>query len=347
MSDRTGDGVTPGSAGTGAAALGVVGAGSFGTALAALVARAGHPVVLWSSSPDVVSEINHHHRNPERLPGVELPPGLRATSDPAELAEAARLVVLAVSSADVQARARVLGEVVSGRHMLVHGVGALAGPADRRVSEVLADESPVRRLGVLAGPALPVDLTGGAFAAMVCASPFDEVTAEARRLLNLPPGLRLYTSRDLVGVELSAVLSGAYSVALGMADALEMGPGPRAVLITRVVAEAQRLVTALGGQARTFPGLAGLGNLLIRSAAGPSEHAPGYQFGRVLGQGERPAASPERMPDSVRAVAAGVRLAQRHRQRVPVLEAVAHVVAGEVSAGRAAAALAEQVALEE
>lgn len=329
------------------AALGVVGAGGFGTALAALVARAGHPVVLWSSSLDVVTEINHRHTNQVRLPGVELPPSLRATSEPDELAAAARLVVLAVSSADAPARARALGEVVTGRHMLMHAVGALAGPADQRVSQVLAGETPVRRIGVLAGPALPADLTGGGFAAMVCASPFDEVTAEARRLLNLPPGLRLYTGRDLVGVELSAILSGAYSVALGMADALGMGPGPRAVLITRVVAEAQRLVTALGGQARTFPGLAGLGNLLIRSAAGPSEHAPGYQFGRVLGRGERPEASPARLPDSVRAVAAGVRLARRHRQRVPVLEAVARVVAGEVSAGQAAAALAEEVALEE
>ena len=168
-------------------------------------------------------------------------------------------------------RARALGDVVDGRHMLVHAIGALAGPDDARAERGVAEETPARRIGALAGPALPADLVAGRFAAMVCASPFDEVTREARRLLNLPPAIRLYTSRDLPGVELAAALSGAYTVAFGMADALGMGPGPRAVLVTRVVAEAQRLVEALGGEPRTFTGLAGLGNLLVRTSPGPGD----------------------------------------------------------------------------
>ena len=328
------------------AALGVVGAGGFGTALASVVARAGHPVVLWSTSPSVVEEINRERSNRDRLPGVELAPSLRATSDAAELADQARLVVVAVSSADVRDRAERLGAVLDGSHMLVHAIGATAGPDDMRVSELLAAETAVRRLGSLAGPALPADLVAGRFAAMVCASPFDEVTAEARRLLNLPPALRLYTSRDLVGVESAASLSGAYGVAIGMADSLDMGPGPRAVLITRAVAEGQRLVAAMGGEPRTFAGLAGLGNLLVRTSAQSGEYAPGYQFGRALGRGERPAGG-ARVPDPVRAVGAGARLARRVRQRAPILEAVARVVDGELDARGAAVALSDTVALEE
>lgn len=327
-------------------ALGVVGAGGFGTALAAVVARAGHEVVLWSTSADVVDEIARGRTSRSRLPGVELAPSLRATTDARELADRVRLVVVAVSSADVRDRARRLGEVLDGRHMLVHAIGAAAGPDDARVSELLAEETAVRRLGSLAGPALPADLVAGRFAAMVCASPFDEVTAAARHFLNLPPALRLYTSRDLAGVEAAASLSGAYGVALGMADSLEIGPGPRAVLITRVVAEGQRLVVAMGGEPKTFPGLAGLGNLLVRTSAESGENAPGYRFGRALGRGERPEEG-ARLPDAVRAVGAGARLVRKLRLRAPVLEAIARVVDGELDARGAVRLLSDTVALEE
>ena len=327
-------------------ALGVVGAGGFGTALAAVVARAGHEVVLWSTSADVVSEIERERTSRTRLPGVELAPSLHATGDVGELAERARLIVVAVSSTDVRDRAHRLGEVLDGHHMLVHAIGAAAGPEDSRVSELLAEETAVRRLGSLAGPALPVDLVAGRFAAMVCASPFDEVTAEARRFLNLPPALRLYTSHDLAGVEAAASLSGAYGVAIGIADSLAMGPGPRAVLITRVVAEGQRLVVAMGGESKTFAGLAGLGNLLVRTSAESGEHAPGYRYGRALGRGQRPDGG-ERVPDAVRAVGAGARLARKLRQRAPILEAIARVVEGEIDARGAARLLSDTVALEE
>jgi glycerol-3-phosphate dehydrogenase (NAD(P)+) len=337
MGDRTG--------------IGIVGAGRFGTALAAVVGRAGHAVALWSTTPAVVDEINREHTNRGRLPDLHLPEQVRATSDPAELAATARLVVLAVSSTEARERARTLGAVVDGRHMLVHAIGALAGPQDARLSQILHQETPARRIGVLAGPALPLDLVAGGFAAMVCASPFDEVTREARRLLNLPPAIRLYTSRDLPGVELAAALSGAYCIAFGMADELGMGPGPRAVLVSRVVAEAQRLLGALGGEAKTFTGLAGLGNLLVRTSPGTGDHAPGYQFGRALGQADAAgAASPtdgDRIPEAARAAGAAVRLARRLGQRAPVMEAIARVIDGHMRPSQAAAALSDTVALAE
>jgi glycerol-3-phosphate dehydrogenase (NAD(P)+) len=327
----------------GTGALGVVGAGGFGAALAAVVGRAGHPVVVWSATQDTVDEINRERTLRARLPDVRFPDAVRATADPAELAAAARLVVLAVSSTEARERARALGEVVDGRHMLVHAIGALAGPEDARFSQVLDDETPARRVGALAGPALPADLVAGRFAAMVCASPFDEVTREARRLLNLPPAIRLYTSRDLPGVELAATLAGPYTIALGLADSLEMGPGPRAVLVTRVVAEAQRLVVALGGEERTFTGLAGLGNLLVRTSPGSGNHAPGYQFGRALSQGAA-VADGGRVPEAARAAGAALRLARRLGQRAPVLEAVASIIDGRATLRDAAAALSDTVA---
>jgi glycerol-3-phosphate dehydrogenase len=219
--------------------IGIVGAGSFGTALGSVLARAGRRVVMWSRDPAVVDAITTKRSCP-RLPEAPLPAPLEATADPRKLAAEARFLVLAVSSKDVRDRARELGNFVDGSHIVVHAVGALALPTNDRVSEVLQQGLPTLKVGVLAGPALPADLAQGVFSSIVVASTFEEVVREARRLLNVPPALRVYGSKDLAGVELASALAGAYTVALGLCDGLAMGPGPRAVLITRAVAEASR-----------------------------------------------------------------------------------------------------------
>jgi glycerol-3-phosphate dehydrogenase (NAD(P)+) len=229
--------------------VGIIGAGRFGTALGSVLARGGRRVVLYSRDTAIVSSIQSQRKNP-RVPAAPLPAPLEATSDPRRLAAEARFLVLAVASTDVRDRARELGDVIDGSHIVVHAIGALATPTNERVSEVMAQGLPTLKIGVLAGPALPPDLIEGQFASMVIASTFDEVVAEGRRLLNAPPGLRVYASKDLVGVELASALAGAYTVALGLADGLGMGAGPRAVLITRAVAEASRLGAAAGAEAK-------------------------------------------------------------------------------------------------
>jgi len=250
-----------------------------------------------------------------------------------------------VSSTEVRNRARVLGECIDGRHFLVHAIAALEADSNRRVSEVLREETPARQIGALAGPALPFDLVERQVASMVVASQFEAVVAEGRRLLGVPPVLRVYGGADLVGVELAAALAGAHTVALGMADALEVGAGPRAVMMTRAVAEASRLGVAIGAEARTFSGLAGLGNLLVRSSLGPSNRSRDYQAGLALG---REGAVPQHIrAEGVRAAAAAVDLAQRVAVRMPLLRAVGAVAAGAVSPADAGKRVAETVAAEE
>ena len=320
--------------------VGIVGAGQFGTALASVLARAGKPVLLWSRDPDVVSSINSKRVCP-RLPAAPLPAPLEATADPKRLAADARFLVMAVSSTDVRDRAREFGALLDGSHIVVHAIGALAAPTNDRVSEVMLAGLPTLKVGVLAGPALPADLAEGTYASMVVASAFDEVVAEARRLLNAPPALRLYGSKDLAGVELASALSGAYTVALGLCDGLGMGAGPRAVLITRACAEAARLVVAAGGQAKTFAGLSGLGNLLVRA----SERSTDYQLGRRIADGVVTADAGR--TEGARAALAGAQLAKQLKVRMPVLTGVAAVLASKAEARDVATLIGDTVASEE
>ena len=161
---------------------------------------------MWSCgprTPRLAKEINERHTHERRLPGLTIPTGVTATTELAEVARAARLLVLVMPSTRVTAAVRALGDVVDGRHLVVHASGAL--PEGRRVSQLVREETCVLRIGVLAGPALARDLAAGRPSAVVVASPFAEVVNTARALVATPL-LRVYGSQDLVGVELASAL---------------------------------------------------------------------------------------------------------------------------------------------
>lgn len=322
--------------------VGIAGAGPFGTALGSVLARAGRRVVLWSRDAAVVDAIRSARKSP-RLPSAPLPEPLEATADPRRLASEARFVVLAVTSTNVRDRARELGDVLDGSHIVVHAIGALAAPGNDRVSQVMEQGLPTLKIGAIAGPALPDDLAEGKYSSIVIASAFDEVVGEGRRLLNTPPALRVYGSRDVVGVELASALSGAYTVVLGLSDGLDVGPGTRAVLITRALAEASRLGVAAGAEARTFSGLAGLGNLLVRGGDRPMPNrSADYQLGRRLADGVVTADAAR--TEGARAALAGVELAAQLRVRMPVLQGLAAVLTGRLEPRQVANLIGDSVA---
>jgi glycerol-3-phosphate dehydrogenase (NAD(P)+) len=326
-------------------ALGIIGAGAFGTALADVVATRGISVMLHGDDPEVVEGLRRDRTNEKRLPGVTVHEGVRVTGELAEVARATRLLLLAVPSPRVVDTVKRLGDVVDGRHMIVHAIGAPVEPVEmtgRTVSQVLRDETPVKRIGALAGPALARDLTARRPCAVVIASPFDEVIAATRAALSAPPVLRVYGGRDLQGVELASALSGALTVAVGLADGLGVGAGPRAVLVSRGVAECTRLVALAGGAERTFVGLAGLGNLLVRTSSASAEWSSDYQLGVQLARGGAP-----RESEGTRAAQSGALLGRRHHVRTPILDAVVQVAIERVPVKQAAAKLLENVSEEE
>lgn len=322
--------------------VGIVGAGRFGLAVAAMLGRAGRPVALWSQSKTVVAQIEKTRRS-DRMPDLELPETVWVTEDVNEFAARARFLLVAVSSESVRERLRVLGQAVDGGHIAVHAIGAFSAPTDERVTEVIAQETAIIRTGVVVGPSMAEDIAAGRYSSLVCASEFDEVGAECRRLMSVPPLMRLYRGRDVIGAELASALSGAYTIAIGMADALQVGVGTRGVLLTRAVAEMSRLGVAAGAKAKTFAGLAGLGNLLVRSSVEDGTQSQAHRLGHDL------VTSPgtQSATESARAARAGVRMARKLGVHMPVLDVVVAVLDGELEAQAAAAKIVETVAEEE
>lgn len=316
--------------------VGIVGAGAFATALASVLSTRGIAAILHSEDAELVRDINIHHRNEVRLPGVSLARRVAATSDLAELASLCRLIVLAVSSRHVVRMARELGAVLDGDHIVAHAVGALAGD-DRRVSQILRDHTKVAKIAALAGPAMPRDLSARRACAVVVAAESDDVLSQVKEVLQVPAVLRVYKNRDLVGVELSAALAGALTVAMGVADGLGVGHGPRTLLLTRAAAEGATICRENGGQPNTFYGLSGLGNLVARSSPESRADSEDYQLGVALARGEPP---PRGETEGIRTLATACRIADLLGLEVPILRTVRDIVAGRLSAEQAADRLA-------
>jgi len=257
----------------------VVGAGSWGTTIAAL-ACANAPTVLWARRPELAREVNRTRRNDAYLPGIELPPGLPVTAAMDEAVGLADVVVMAVPSHGFR---RVLEEATAYVRPWVPIVSLAKGlePGTQlRMSEVVGEVLPGHPVAVLTGPNLAREIAEGQPAASVVAMSDDAIAGELQRLFTTPT-LRVYTNPDLVGCEIAGVVKNVLAIAAGMAEGMGFGDNTRAALVTRGLAELTRLGVALGGDPLTFAGLAGLGDLVVTcSSAASRNHSVGVQLGR-------------------------------------------------------------------
>jgi glycerol-3-phosphate dehydrogenase (NAD(P)+) len=301
------------------AAVAVVGAGSWGTALASVLAKNGHDVILWARETEVVEAVRTRRRNPLYLPDVDLPP-MGATSD---LAGAVRGRELVVSVVPAQYGAGVMSEAapaLAPDALVLSASKGIEIRTHRRMDQVLSDclgPEHMERFSVISGPSFAVEVAREAPTAVVAAS-HDDVAARRVQELFQNRFFRVYTNPDVVGVELGGALKNVIALAAGVAAGLGFGHNTLAALITRGLAEMTRLGLAMGARRETFSGLAGMGDLVLTCTGDLSRNRT---VGFRLGQGE----TLDEILSEMRAVAEGVKtaeavheLAREHGVEMPI-----------------------------
>lgn len=260
----------------------VLGGGSWGTALAQILAQHGYDTLLWVRNDEVVREINEHHTNSRYLGDAPLHHAVEATSELDRAAEWARTLVLAIPSRAFRDVANRLGDHVTGDQVLISATKGLVGEHLERMSQILREETCVRKIGALSGPNLAREVVAGHPTATVVASPYEEVVERAERMLS-GPRFRLYGNFDLPGVEFAGALKNIYAIAGGVAAGLSFGANTLATLITRGLAEMSRFGERYGAERITFKGLAGVGDLVATCSSTLSRN---HTVGRRLAAGE-------------------------------------------------------------
>ncbi|RFU19481.1 NAD(P)H-dependent glycerol-3-phosphate dehydrogenase [Geodermatophilus marinus] len=304
----------------------VLGAGSWGTTFAKVLADAGSEVVLHARRPELAAAITERGENPDYLPGIRLPGRLRATCDPAEALDGAEVVVLAVPSQSLRANLTAWTPLLPPGAVLLSLMKGIELGTTKRMSEVIAEVTGAGpdRVATLSGPNLAREIAEEQPAATVVACADAARAAQVQAACHTPY-FRPYTNPDLVGCELGGAVKNVIALASGMAEGLGFGDNTRASLITRGLAETARLGLAMGAELTTFAGLAGLGDLVATCSSPLSRNRT---FGERLGRGmslEEVQATTRQTAEGVKSCRPVLDLARAHGVDMPLTEAVVRV----------------------
>jgi glycerol-3-phosphate dehydrogenase (NAD(P)+) len=305
----------------------VYGTGSWGTAFAMILADAGCEVTMWGRRAALVDAINTTRTNPEYFPGTELPAGVRATTDPAEAAAGAAFAVLAIPSQTLRGKLTEWAPMLAEDTVLVSLMKGIELGTAKRMSEVIEEVAKVSpdRVAVLTGPNLAKEIVDRQPAAAVVACR-DEAVAKRLQAACHTPYFRPYTNTDVVGCELGGAVKNVIALAVGIADGMGLGDNAKASLITRGLAETTRLGLAMGADAHTFAGLAGMGDLVATCSSPLSRN---HTFGANLGRGMTLAetiAVTKQTAEGVKSCESVLDLARRHDVDMPITETVVEIV---------------------
>jgi glycerol-3-phosphate dehydrogenase (NAD(P)+) len=315
----------------------ILGAGSWGTTVASLVARR-HQATLWAREPGLADEINKRHVNPLFLDGFSLPESLHATEDLAEAAAEAQLLVVGIPSTwfrEVLARA---APDIPPWVPVVSLAKGLEHPTLLRMTEIIKELLPAHPVAALTGPNLAKEILGGKAAATVIATEDPDVGQALQEVLRRGM-LRVYLNHDVVGSEIGGALKNVVAIGAGMAEGLGVGDNTRAAVITRGLAELTRLGVAMGGRMETFAGLSGLGDLL---ATCMSPYSRNRHVGEQLGRGRKLGeilGEMSMVAEGVGTARSAVELGDRHGLEMPICRTIRAVVDGELTAAEAYARL--------
>lgn len=323
----------------------VVGAGSWGTTVASLLA-ANSPTVLWARSPELAQAIGRDRENSRYLPGIRLPEALTATASLADAVAEAELVLMAVPSHGFRnVLEQMAPDLPDGAAVISLTKGIETG-TNLRMSQVIGEVLPGHPAGALSGPNLAREVAEGYPAASLVALPEESMARRVQDRLHCST-FRVYTGTDVVGCEIAGAAKNVMAIAAGIADGLGFGENTRAVLVTRGLAELGRLGIALGGQTLTFGGLAGVGDLVATCTSPRSRNrAVGLELGRGRALGDV-LSGMHMVAEGVRTAGPLVDLARRHGVEMPIAEQVAAIVAAKTSPREALAALMDRPARSE
>jgi glycerol-3-phosphate dehydrogenase (NAD(P)+) len=276
----------------------ILGTGGWGTALAILWASSGNEIILWGHTPERVETISRTRQNPEYLPGTELPPSVHLTSQLADCAGAELIVFVTPSVALREVASLLLEKLNNPSAVLMTCTKGIEHGTGMRMSEILEEKFPSNPVAVLSGPNLAVEVARGLPAATVLGCR-DEGIAEALQATLGSSRFRVYTSHEITGIELGGALKNIFAIPAGVSDGFGFGDNSKAALVTRSLAELLRLGVAMGGDARTFQGLSGAGDLIATCF---SRHSRNRQLGEQLGMGK----SLEEITRGMKTVAEGI-----------------------------------------
>ena len=305
--------------------VGIVGAGSWGIALAHVLSGNGHDVTVWSRSEDSVSKLRAYRGNEEKLPGIKLPESVKFTSDMEETVKDKDIIVVVVPSAHMRETIKrmkpFIDESKEHKQIIVNCSKGIEEESLMVMSDVILDELPGCHVCVLSGPSHAEEV-GKSMPTTIVVGAFDKDIAKYVQNIFMNDYFRVYISPDMLGIEIGAALKNVVALAAGIADGFGCGDNAKAALITRGITEISRLGMAMGGKFETFAGLSGIGDLIVTCA---SMHSRNRRAGILIGQGK----TYQEAMDEVKMVVEGVysakaalKLAEKYDVEMPIIKAV-------------------------
>lgn len=305
--------------------ISIIGAGSWGTALAVLLHKNGHKVTVWSIVEAEIAMLREEHEHKDKLPGVRLPEDMVFTTNLEEAVQDKEVLVLAVPSPYTRATAHNMAPFVKEGQIIVNVAKGIEESSLLTLSQIIEEEIPQAVVAVLSGPSHAEEVGRGIPTTIVVGAR-KKATAEYLQNIFMNEVFRVYISPDMLGIELGAALKNVVALAAGIADGLGYGDNTKAALITRGIAEIARLGMAMGGKIETFSGLTGIGDLIVTCA---SMHSRNRRAGILIGKGY----TMEQAMDEVKMVVEGVYsakaamgLAVKYDVQLPIIEQVNNIL---------------------
>ena len=307
------------------AKIGMIGAGSWGVALALLLYHNGNEVTVWSALEDEIELLSREREHKDKLPGVKLPQDMNFITDLKEAVTGKDVLVLAVASPYTRSTAKRMSGYVDEGQIIVNVAKGIEEATLMTLSEVLEEEIPQAQIAVLSGPSHAEEVGKGLPTTIVVGTG-KKKTAEYLQNLFMSDVFRVYTSPDVLGIELGGALKNVVALAAGIADGLGYGDNTKAALITRGIAEIARLGVAMGAKFETFCGLTGIGDLIVTCA---SMHSRNRRAGILIGKGatmEEAMAEVKMVVEGVYSAKAAKGLSEKYQVQLPIIEQVNQVL---------------------